>query len=245
MKISVICVYNNEKSFKDQLLYTLKKQKIEYELIAIDNRNHRFSSAAEALNYGADKAKGDVLIFSHQDIYLKGENELEKLGKTIIKQPIGTIIGTQGVREKSKLYYSNLTAGGRLNKRLNYEFEEKLYEVACVDEGFFGMRKETFVQHNFNENICNNWHLYCVEQCLYARKNKNKVYVYPSQIHHSSYGNITYSYMNNLKHLCKQYRKDFKYIWTTCYKVRTNSIYINLLVFIWVLNRKIRGRSIN
>ena len=101
MKISVICVYNNEESFNSQLLYTLKKQKIDYELIAIDNRNHRFSSAAAALNYGARKSKGDVLIFSHQDIYLKTGNELEKLAEVISKEPIGTIVGTQGVREKS------------------------------------------------------------------------------------------------------------------------------------------------
>nr|WP_288810395.1 glycosyltransferase [uncultured Anaerostipes sp.] len=245
MKISVICVYNNEESFNSQLLYTLKKQKIDYELIAIDNRNHRFPSAAAALNYGARKSKGDVLIFSHQDIYLKTGNELEKLAEVISKEPIGTIVGTQGVREKSKIYYSNLTAGKQLDEKLNYEFKNQLYEVACVDEGLFGMKRDTYDNHNFDEKLCNNWHLYCVEQCLYARKHGAKVYVFPSQIHHYSYGTITYLYMDNLRRICRKYRKEFKYIWTTCYKVKTNPIYINVLVFIWVLNRKIRRRSIN
>ena len=245
MKISVICVFNNIDSYNTQLLASLKKQNIEYELIAVDNRQQEFSSAAKALNYAVRKAQGDVLIFVHQDIFFKTQNELKKLANAIWEQKIGTIIGTQGVREKSKKYYSNLTAGKELQEELNYECKNKLYEVACVDEGLFGMKKQTFEQHNFDEQLCDNWHLYCVEQCLYARANGNKVYVYPSQIHHFSYGNITYSYMDNLRRICRKYRKEFKYIWTTCYKVKTNPIYINILVFIWVLNRKIRRRSIN
>lgn len=242
MRISVICVYNDNCSLQNQLLDSLQKQNVEYELILLDNREHAFQSAAEALNKGVCQAKGDILIFSHQDIYLKTWEGLEKLADQIEKYPVGTIVGTQGIKEKSKLYYSNLTTGMNYNKELLHRFEEQPYQVSCVDEGLFGMRRKTWEQHPFDEKICDNWHLYCVEACLYARKNGHGVYAIPIQIHHFSRGQISLSYMKNLKSLCKKYRKDFRYIWTTCYKVRTNVIYINCLYCIWVANRAARRR---
>lgn len=242
--VSVICVFNNEKQFENQLGSSLKCQNVEIELIKIDNRGKKYQSAAAALNYGANKAKGDILIFSHQDIYLKTKSEIKELAEAINKCEVGSVVGTQGVLEKNKDYYSNLTAGEQLNTRLNNMFEKKLYKVSCIDEGLFGMKKETWREHQFDEKICDNWHLYAVEQCLFARSHGTNVYVYPSQIHHFSKGRISLGYMQNLRELCKKYRSSFKYIWTTCYKVRTNPIYINGLVAVWCLNRLIRGKSL-
>lgn len=243
--ISVICVYNNEEQLKTQLECSLEFQNANMEFIKIDNRCGKFESAAKALNYGANLAKGDVLIFSHQDIYLKTENEIEELAEVIYHCEVGTIVGTQGVMEKSRKYYSNLTAGEEYDCNLNYEFEKKLYEVACIDEGLFGMKKATWEGHHFDESICNNWHLYAVEQCLYARSHSGKVYVYPLQIHHFSKGRISLGYMQNMRELCKKYRKSFRYIWTTCYKVRTSSLYINTLITAWCLNRIIRRKPLD
>lgn len=242
MKISVICVYNDENAYLNQLVKSLDQQDTEYELIAICNVDNSFCSAAAALNYGASSATGDVLVFSHQDIYFKTERELRKLAEAIGSCPTGTIVGTQGVKEPSKIYYSNLTAGKVLKNQLNQEYTEKLYPVSCVDEGLFGMKRDTWLTHPFDEDLCDNWHLYCVEACLFARKNRNSVYVWPSQIHHFSMGTISLRYMQNLKRLCKVYRKDFKYIWTTCYKVYTNPVYMEGLYLAWVFNRWVRGR---
>ncbi len=242
--ISVICVYNNEEQLKTQLEYSLKFQTVELEFIRLDNRDGKYESAAKALNLGARIAKGDILIFSHQDIYLKTENEIEELARVIDQSLVGTIIGTQGVVENSKKYYSCLTAGDVYNGDLNFDFKKRLYEVACIDEGLFGMKKSTWEAHHFDELICNNWHLYAVEQCLYARSHSGKVYVYPSQIHHFSKGRISLEYMKNMRELCRKYRNSFKYIWTTCYKVRTSNLYINGLITIWYLNRVIRRKSL-
>lgn len=237
MKVSIICVYNNEQQLEQQLKASLKKQNIKYEFIGINNIRNEYSSAAKALNYGASHATGDVLVFSHQDIYLKTPVELKNIVEAVFSCSIGTIVGTQGVKEPSKLYYTNLTSGPDYNADLVHDFDDKLYEVSCVDEGLFAMKKETWRNHNFDEVLCDNWHLYCVEACLNARKRGNKVFVFPSQVHHFSKGTISLEYMKNLKRLCEVYRRDFKYIWTTCYKVRTNWIYINALVAAWVINR--------
>ena len=242
IKVSVICIFNNENQLKKQLKTSLEIQNLDFEWIAIDNSNNRFRSAAEALNYGSRQSKGDILIYSHQDIFLKRDNELRKFVEAINECEVGSIVGTQGVIEPRKVYYSNLTAGTSYNSTIVEDYEEKLYEVSCVDEGFFGMKKETWNMLQFDEDLCDNWHLYCVEMCLHTRKQGHKVYVYPSQIHHFSMGTITLGYMRNLKKMCEVYRKDFKYIWTTCYKVKTNKFYINSLFFVWYLNRKIHKK---
>lgn len=243
--ISVICVYNNKAQFEAQLKKSLNQQNTDYELIALDNCDNKFKSAAQALNYGAGKSKGDILIFSHQDIYFKAENELKELADSIASCEAGSVIGVQGVIDNSNTYYSNITAGEAFNSDFCNDYEKALYEVSCVDEGLFGMKKSTWQIHNFDEELCYNWHLYAVEQCLYARSNNYKVYVYPSQVHHFSYGKISLSYMLNLKKLCKFYRDSFKYIWTTCYKVKTNPIYINTLIFIWTVNRIVKRKPLN
>lgn len=240
--ISVICVYNNKFQFDNQLKAGLERQDADYELIAIDNTKNIYKSAAEALNHGCRKAKGDILVISHQDIYLKRNDELRRIAKEIFRAEKGTIIGTQGVKEPSKVYYTNITAGNEYDDKIIDSYSERLYEVSCVDEGFFGMKKDTWEMIRFNENICDDWHLYCVELCLHTRKLGNKVYVFPSQLHHFSMGKISLKYMLNLKKLCAEYRSDFEYIWTTCYKVRTNRLYINLLFTVWFLNRVLRGK---
>lgn len=243
--ISVICVSNNEEQVKTELIPSLNFQKVNFELIILDNKDNRFSSAAEALNYGVSISKGDILIFSHQDITLKTDEELEKFSSCIEKTKIGDIVGTQGVVEKDKRLYSNLTGGKPITMSIVNDYLDDIYEVTCVDEGLFGMKRETWKQHHFNEELCDNWHLYCVEVCLYARLNGHKVYVSPIQVHHSSMGHISIGYMNNLKRLCKTYRRNFRYIWTTCYKVRTNPLYINGLIVLWKCNRILHGRSLN
>lgn len=243
MKVSVICVYNNKEQLKEQLQNSLQNQIGDIEMILLDSRQYDFKSAAEALNYGARIATSDIFIFSHQDIYIKEPNGIEKLAVAIANTESGDIIGTQGVKEKSKIYYSNLTAGKDYDSSIVNDYKEKLIEVSCIDEGLFGMKRETWVQHHFDETLCDNWHLYAVDQALNARRNGHRVWVYPIQMHHFSFGTITLAYMNGLRSLCNVYRKDFKYIWTTCYKVKTSRCYINILIFIWTLNRKLRGRK--
>lgn len=103
------------------------------------------------------------------------------------------------------------------------------------------MKKATFDNHPFDEKLCDNWHLYCVEMCLNARKMGSKVIVVPMQMHHFSKGTVTWEYMKCLKLLSQKYNVDFKYLWTTVYKVPANMIYINVLLCLWFLKHKMFG----
>ena len=62
------------------LLNSINKQNYKnYELILIDNSNNKFPSASKALNFAAKRAKGDYLLFIHQDVDLIESNSLEKI----------------------------------------------------------------------------------------------------------------------------------------------------------------------
>ena len=68
--ISIVCVYNNEITYKNVILKSLKNQSAKFEMIPLDNRNNKYKSAAEALNHGGMKTKGEYIMFVHQDVFL-------------------------------------------------------------------------------------------------------------------------------------------------------------------------------
>ena len=77
--VSVVIVYTNIEKLEEARKYLESQSMFKFmELIFLDNRQNRFSSAASALNYGASIAKGKVIIFMHQDVYLWDENIIEK-----------------------------------------------------------------------------------------------------------------------------------------------------------------------
>jgi hypothetical protein len=83
--ISVICVYNDPDSLNKYLLPRLEQQTVPHEQILLDNSNGKFKSSAEALNYGANKAKGDYLLFVHQDVDLESNSWLGDAEKILDK----------------------------------------------------------------------------------------------------------------------------------------------------------------
>lgn len=243
MKVSIICVYNNEQALNTQLKESLRIQNIEYELVEVDNRSRRFNTAAEALNYGAQMSKGDVLLFVHQDVFFKDSDGVKKLVDFIERCKLGSIVGVAGAVAKSKENIGNYTTGSIYNEKMINKFRE-IVSVDCIDEVAFGMTKSTFALHEFDCNLCDNWHLYAVEMCLFQKKKGGKVYVYPIEIHHFSKGRINLLYMKNFLKIADFYRDDFKYIWTTCYKMKNTFIYTRFIFFCWIVNRVIRRKDL-
>lgn len=242
--ISIICVYNDKKALEEQLLRSLDNfVHKEYELILLDSIELGFKCSAEGLNYGVEKAVGDILVFTHQDIYIKDENEFYQFCKYIDNGPKGMIIGAAGAIEREKRNYTNYTSGEMLDLEFVYECQG-IRAVSCVDESFFGMSRETYSNHKFDSTLCDDWHLYAVEISLNARKNASKVMVYPIQIHHYSNGTISIKYMKGLLRIADRYRSTFKYIWTCCYKVRSSWLYTRMLYIVWYLHRKIIGKPL-
>ncbi len=236
---SVICVYNDTHVLNEQLLKSINNQVTCVELILIDNTEQKYKSAVEALEYGISISTADVLVFIHQDVFIKDKEGLINFINVIKNGRIGDIFGVAGSIEGKKQNVGLYTSGAKYTNHFA-ECNWSIMRVSCLDECMFGMRRDTYFLHPFNGMVCDNWHMYCAEMCFHARRDGYSIWLVPIPIHHYSNGRITEEYMNCLKKVSCKYREDFKYIWTTAYKVRSSKLYVNSLVAVWKVNRIIR-----
>jgi len=211
--ISIICTYNNKKILDKYLLNSLKYQNIDYDLILLDNTAGMFKSAAEALNCGGKNAKGNYLMFIHQDFELDS-NVLEKLEKNL--QSIENL-GIAGVAGKYNRYLiSKIRTGIPPEYPGEISFEEPL-KVQTLDECLIIIPKTIFHTIKFDEITCDNWHLYATDYCLSVQEEGFDVYVIPMGGYHVSPG---YSFSGNgyyptLKKLVKKHNNNYNWIYTT------------------------------
>ncbi len=217
---SFICVYNDDEILDKYLKNSVKKLKGDYELILIDNRQDQFSSCASALNHGAKSAKGDYLVFLHQDINFTDENWIDNTLNQINKLDNPGIIGVAGKIDKKHKgnnnhykIYSNIKDGLNPTDASPYKLE-KAEIASTVDECLFIIPKKVFDLYQFDEVVCDNWHLYGVDY-TYSIKNKGYLaYIIPSVLEHRSGGySMSDDYFKTLKNLQKKH-EDEKVIYT-------------------------------
>lgn len=225
-KISIICCYNN----KDKLKYltdSLAEQDIDFESIMVNNCRGRFSSAAAALNYGADQAKGDLLFFVHQDIRFKKQDSLRKLVEKAERTGKFDISGCAGaiLENGRKKTLTNMTFSS-LEKQYPNTFKEDYILAESLDECLFIMWKDAWKLHHFDEDVCDHWHFYAVEQCLYFRLKGGNIYIFDADVNHlSETGNLDRTYFRALLKLLKRYRREYNYVVSTTGYWKTKGYY--------------------
>jgi hypothetical protein len=148
--ISVICVYNNKAVLCNCLLKGLDRQSADYELILLDNTGNNYRSAAEALNKGGRDAKGDYLMFAHQDVQLFSKDWLENVESRLRLLPNLGIAGVAGNLEMIKGLVSNLKHGEppRLAGNIEIERPEK---VQTLDECLILIPRAVFFLQKFDK----------------------------------------------------------------------------------------------
>lgn len=219
--ISVITVYNNERTLNDWLLRSLASQKTPYQKILINNVNGKFKSAASALNYCAKDAKGDFLMFVHQDVRLLGSDWFKK-AETHLKEidNLG-VAGVAGMVEQG----SSLKERGR-NVIYHYGEQRKKWEwgnsidqptkVQTLDGLLMIVPRNVFNKLKFDEATCPGWHLYDVDYALSIQKLGLSVYVLPLEVWHgSTTRKLDLSYFNTLRRISVKHRDRFNRIYTT------------------------------
>lgn len=220
-KISLISVYNNQQLL-DEMVASAKKQKnVEVELITIDNTNKRFSSASKALNYGTDKATGDVLVFLHQDIEFMNDDVLEFIYDYATENKT-TVFGSAGVNDKGTDKNVKI-----LTAMYGYEGENKTIDkptkALTLDECLIACHQSCMKKLRFDENICDGWHLYGADLCLQAIDFAGMfVYAVPMNVWHKSGGCADTSYFDTQDKLAEKYKKYHTVINTTNSFVYTN-----------------------
>lgn len=227
--ISVICVYNDLQLYNNFIKSSLEKQTVKYELIALDNTNNKFKSAAEALNHGSKKANGKYLMFVHQDVKLNGENWLESSEKLLDNINKLGVAGVAGIGKKYTRILSNIKHGVPPKDAGKIKINN-IEEVQTLDECLFILKKEVFNRYCFDENTCDGWHLYAVDLCLSLEKKGYVNIVMPLPVYHLSTGHkkinkikmilnigrLPVEYYNCLKKVIQKHRVYYKYIYTTC-----------------------------
>lgn len=196
-------------------------------LILIDNSRSQFKSCAEAYNTvierNIDKIN-DIIIFIHPDMAFDND-VFEKRIVAELKDNPNQILCLAG---KTDTYvYTNLKHR-QTKENIAMPLSEKK-ECISADECCFAMTKELFMNIKFDEEICDNWHLYAVDFCYEAKRRGIKTYIIPEPMYHkeNSERGLTADnhFIQCMRKLTKKYRNDFDCIKSTCYSCPTSGLW--------------------
>lgn len=219
-KISVIMIVTNSAQ-RDEALKWIKRQSMsdETEVVLLDNFNNmNFTSAAKALNEGALKAAGDVLIFMHQDVYLWDTSTLERCSRFLTNNN-NSILGLAGRNHGSETVTDIYETVNHIH-RGNWT-NGKIIEVETVDECMFAMKKELWERLKFDEECCNDWHCYATEICMHNGIMQGKNYVIPCKACHESIGNAKQvGFVHTVKKIVRKYKGKCLYITSCCIQIK-------------------------
>lgn len=238
-KISIVCVYNDLNQY-NKLCESLEKQTVVCELVGIDNRGHRFLSNSEAFNSVINSINTEFVVFCHQDIIFPNEHSLELFLNDMEKINESDLIGSAGVTFRTSGIVSNLKNKpdsdfvGR--RRLN-----QIEETNVLDECLFGGRTSRFKKRLFDEKLCDGWHLYAVDQCIYNYIRGDKVFISPVTMYHASAGIPKKDFFDNFNRMCKRYHKDIKFIRTCTWESYTNWFSRSLNWLEWNIFKILKG----
>ncbi len=235
--ISIVSVYNDQSLLEKRLFKKLDTQTLDFELILLENTSQKFNSAAEALNHGGNKAKGEYLMFVHQDYDLESDRWLADAEEIINNLENVGIVGVAGKYDRNMI--SNITTGVPPFLAGPIQIKEPK-KVQTLDECLIIIPKKIFKEIQFDEDVCDNWHLYATDYCLTAQKAGYDVYVIPLGGYHASpgYSFSPEAYYSTLKKLVKKYKGDYKWIytstgsWSTVYPLFLQITYQRLYYFI-------------
>lgn len=209
--ISIVCVYNNpgvrQECLDDSIAAYAGGVEVDY--IPVDNTGGQFASAGAALNHGVRRARHDVVILVHQDVYLHSIDRLAAAGALLLTGE-WALLGANGVTASGE----NV---GRMRDRtqlIGRHAVEPL-EVDSVDEVLFMARRDLLGAHPLSEEVELAWHAYAVEYGLRLRRMGERIGAADLAITHNS---LTV----NLDRLDAAHRRvaesypEHKLIYTTC-----------------------------
>jgi GT2 family glycosyltransferase len=197
------------------LLKSLKTQSNDCDLILVDNTDGKYYSAAAALNYGASMAQGEYIMFIHQDVDLCTPHWLEEVESNINELEDLGVLGVAGKATNIQSAISNIYQGDPPEK-INPDPIKRPVKVQTIDECLFIIPRPLFEEIKFDQEVCDDWHLYGVDFCLTAKKKGYQVFVSPQCVYHRSPGDsFSEGYYETLGKLIQKHKKHYRFINTT------------------------------
>lgn len=164
--ISVVCVFNDPEVRRDCLDRSLETYcgVGEIDFVPVDNTEHAFASAGAALNHGARRARHDIVLFAHQDVYLHSVDRLVEAGAHLLGESWG-VLGASGTPASGG-------NAGRLRDRLQMvgSRASQPADVDSLDEVAILVRRDRVLEHPLSEDPDLAWHAYAVEYGLRMRR---------------------------------------------------------------------------
>lgn len=214
--VSFVIIYTNDKQIEECNKWIDKQDyKGKIEKIILDNRNNKsYSSGSSALNDGARKATGEIIFFMHQDIYLWDVSAVSNIVNFIGENDC--IIGSAGIAVVDNQCHYDMTIKSE-QKQFAWGTDGKILEATVVDECLMVMKKNLWKKLQFDEVVCDNWHLYGVDICLRNNEIGNKNYIFPLKICHDSFGSpFSKEFRETAYKLCDKYAGKLDRLHTTC-----------------------------
>jgi GT2 family glycosyltransferase len=211
--ISVICAYNNREKLDKYLISSLNRQDGSFELLAIDNTQGRYPSAAAILNETAKKARYDYFMFVHQDVALIADTWL-----TDAQTALGQLrnLGAAGVAGNGRRGGVRRVLHGNPPFRAIRKKLRKPMPVQTLDGCLMIVPREVFQKIAFDEKAVNGWYLYTANYCLDLIRAGYRIYVLPRPIYHESTGpSDPNSYEGARQDLIERHRDHLQVIYTT------------------------------
>lgn len=216
IEVSIIIVWNDLNKLNEAKVYIEAQTFKEVELIALDNRECAFSSAAKALNYGARQAVGSILVFMHQDVYLWDKEAIQKIYDALSHES-KLIVGAAGVSKSDKKVHYEIVESKELKIKRCLPISPDNCDAITLDECLIAMRKTRWDQLKFDEQTCSDWHLYSVDICYNNLLSGGGNVILPLQVCHDSLGDSTSSgFKLTLKKLIKKYHGKIERIEAPC-----------------------------
>ena len=160
--ISIACVFNDPAVREECLDRSVEAYDgpLDVDYIAVDNTTHAFTSAGAALNHAARRARHDVVVFVHQDVYLHSIDRLAEAAAAFDDGGWG-ILGATGVT-------SDGTNVGRLRDRTQLIglSAPQPVEVQTLDEVLVMVPRALVLAEPLTEAPDLAWHAYGVEYSL-------------------------------------------------------------------------------
>lgn len=182
----------------------------------MDNTRQDFPSAAAALNSGARKAKGEYLLFVHQDVELPDVDWLRRTENIIAGISDVGIAGPIGI--KLHCFYPDVVGQIKHTTYLRGKIVQRPMLAHTLDEVLFIIPRKVYEILKFDEETFPNcWHCYGADYCLSVRKLGLKAYVIPAYIVHNS--NWAAKPWHDDVHRCarllaNKHADDYNLIWT-------------------------------
>jgi hypothetical protein len=159
--VSIVCVFNDldvRTTCLDRSIHAGMADAPETEYIQVDNRQGQFASAGAALNDGARRARHDVVVFVHQDVYLHSLVALETAAAALQDDDETGLVGAVGITASGAV-------AGVVRDRvvLIGEPSSPSAKIDSVDEVLFMIERDRLLAEPLSEHPDLAWHAYAVE----------------------------------------------------------------------------------